>query len=110
MGIDGARRRSLLIPCPSWIGLIASCGTILLWCGQAKSDPNVLTADQRAIIEKIGKPGRAGDVTFAGAPTDPVGSEVRLPFRDGQTITLARKSSSLQSDGSISWVGEVRET
>src|SRR6185295_6984348 len=47
---------------------------------------------------------------FAGVPTDPVGSEVKLPFRDGQTITLVRKSSSLQSDGSISWVGEVQET
>jgi len=68
-----------------------------------------LTADQQAIIAKIGQSARTNNVEYAGAPTDAVASEVQLPFRD-RTISLVRKSSTLQSDGSITWVGEVKET
>src|SRR5262249_30341815 len=68
-----------------------------------------LTADQQAIIAKIGQTARSQNVEYAGAPADAIASEVQLPFRDS-TITLVRKSSTLQSDGSITWVGEVKET
>jgi len=68
-----------------------------------------LTADQQAIIAKIGQTARTQNVEYAGAPADAIASEVQLPFRDS-TITLVRKSSTLQSDGSITWVGEVKET
>jgi Metallo-peptidase family M12 len=68
-----------------------------------------LTADQQAIIAKIGQTARTNNVEYAGAPADVVANEVQLPFRN-RTITLVRKSSTLQSDGSITWVGEVKET
>jgi hypothetical protein len=68
-----------------------------------------LTADQQAIVAKIGQSARTHNVEYAGAPADAVANEVQLPFRD-RTITLVRKSSTLQSDGSITWVGEVKET
>jgi hypothetical protein len=68
-----------------------------------------LTEDQQAIIAKIGQSARTTNVEYAGAPGDVVASEVQLPFRN-RTITLVRKSSTLQSDGSITWVGEVKET
>lgn len=68
-----------------------------------------LTADQQAIIAKIGQSARTNNAEYAGAPTDVIANEVELPFRN-RTITLVRKSSTLQSDGSITWFGEVKET
>ena len=68
-----------------------------------------LTPDQQAIIANIGRSARTNNVEYAGAPADVVASEVQLPFH-GRTITLVRKSSTLQRDGSITWVGEVKDT
>lgn len=71
---------------------------------------NTLTADQQAIIAKIAKPSGTGDVQYAGSSSDPFGAEVTLPFRQGKSITLVRKSSTFRDDGSITWVGEVADT
>jgi len=76
---------------------------------QAGAETGSLAPDQQAIIAKITKPERADKLEYAAAGTDANRSEVRLPFRGG-TITLVRKSSTLQSDGSITWLGEVKET
>jgi hypothetical protein len=41
--------------------------------------PPELTPDQQAIIEKVDKPTGLGDrLRYAGAPTDPIGAEVRV--------------------------------
>jgi peptidyl-Asp metalloendopeptidase len=71
---------------------------------------NTLTPDQQALIAKIAKPPGAADVQYAGKSTDPFGAEVKLPFRDGKSITLVRKGSTFRDDGSITWIGEVAET
>jgi hypothetical protein len=69
-----------------------------------------LTADQKAVIDKIAKsPGAAND-HFTASSKDPIGSEVKLPFRDGKFIMLKRTDSVHRDDGSISWQGEVEET
>jgi hypothetical protein len=82
----------------------------LAWTAPGQCEPTTgLTVDQQAIIANIGRSARTNNVEYAGAPADVVASEVQLPFR-GRTITLVRKSSTLQSDGSITWVGEVKDT
>jgi hypothetical protein len=70
--------------------------------------PTALTPDQRAIIAKISKPAGRGDLQYSGAPTD-VGAEVQLPV-GGKSVTVVRKQSILQTDGSVVWYGEVQET
>jgi hypothetical protein len=69
-----------------------------------------LTPDQQAIIDRIAKPSQGENVQYVGAPTDPIGTQVRLPFRDGKHLTLVRKGAAAQGDGSILWRGEVEET
>jgi len=71
---------------------------------------NTLTPDQQAIIAKIARPSGTADVQYAGKSTDPFGAEVKLPFRDGKSLTLVRKNASFRDDGSITWIGEVAET
>jgi hypothetical protein len=71
---------------------------------------NTLTPDQQAIIAKIAKPSDAAGVQYQGKTTDPFGAEVKLPFREGKSITLVRKDSTFRDDGSITWIGEVAET
>lgn len=68
-----------------------------------------LTPDQRAIIEKIIPHAGRGERRYSGAPTDEVGVEVQLPV-DGKYISIVRKNSNLQKDGSVIWYGEVQET
>jgi hypothetical protein len=75
----------------------------------AGTEIGTLAPDQQEIIAKITKPERADNLEYGAAPVDAVRSEVKLPFRGG-TMTLIRKSSTLQSDGSITWLGEVAET
>src|SRR6476469_10562532 len=106
---DLMRLRRVLADKLQRIAIAAFFCALCLTQGQASSE-SALTDDQRAISEKLGKPDRGSDVAFAGAPTDPIGSEVRLPFRDGHSITLVRKGSALRNDGSITWTGEVLET
>src|SRR5262245_48898946 len=72
---------------------------------QSGSESIALSPDQLAIIESIAKPQGGNTVGYAGAPTDPIGAQVRLPFGEGRFITLRRKGSTLREDGSISWHG-----
>jgi hypothetical protein len=110
---DGGRRRNVCLR-PS--GSLTAAATllalqvILLPAARSESEVPALTPDQRAIIEKIGKPARAEGIAYAGAPQDSMGAEVRLPFREGGFITLVKKGTTLLSDGSVSWFGEVKET
>jgi hypothetical protein len=76
-------------------------------CG---SEQLSLAPDQQAIIDKIAKSTRQENVQYARAPSDRVGAQVTLPFRDGKDITLVRTASLVREDGSISWHGEVKET
>src|SRR5262249_62115988 len=76
---------------------------------QAESAPSPLTPDQRAMIDKIARPTGRGELQFSGAPTDDVGAVVQLPVH-GKYITIVRKDSNLQKDGSVVWYGEVQET
>lgn len=69
-----------------------------------------LTPDQQAIIGKIAKSAPSENVHYARAPTDPIGEKVTLPLRAGKSVTLLRKSSVVQKDGSITWSGTVEET
>jgi len=77
---------------------------------RAQTDPvsSALTPDQRAIIGKIAKPRGRGELQYSGAPTD-VGAEVQLSVQ-GKYVSIVRKQSSLQKDGSVVWYGEVQET
>jgi peptidyl-Asp metalloendopeptidase len=68
-----------------------------------------LTPDQLSIVDGLAKSSGGQNVHFSVAPAEPIGAEVKLPFRGG-TITLIRKESTQRSDGSISWRGEVAET
>ena len=87
------------------LALFAVSGTAL-----AGAEAVGLTPDQQAIIDKFAKSPQGENVQYTGAPTDPIGSEVRLPFREGQYITLVRTGSAAQPDGSVLWRGEVKET
>jgi hypothetical protein len=94
---------------------VATALAVSLVCGlsglaQAGPESATLTPDQVAIVEKIAKPPGAEEVRYVGAPTDPIGAEVRLPFREGAYVTLVRKGSTIRKDGSVSWHGEVAET
>jgi len=88
---------------------IALCAIVIPGTAQAESAPSPLTPDQRAMIDKIAKPTGRGELQYAGAPTDDVGAVVQLPVH-GKYITIARKESNLQKDGSVVWYGEVQET
>ena len=104
---SGLRPRRALTPSAALLALYAITAPTL---ADPAATPGALTADQRAIIEQIAKPSRAENVQYAGAPADPIGTEVKLPFRDGKSLTLVRTRTSVQKDGSVAWVGEVEET
>src|SRR5262249_42523063 len=76
---------------------------------QAEARPKDVTANQQAVIDAIAKPAGVANDQYSASPTDPIGAEVRLPFRDG-FISLKRKDSTHRDDGSITWQGEVEET
>jgi hypothetical protein len=76
----------------------------------ADGESATLTPDQQAIIGKIAKSAPSETVHYARAPTDPIGEKVALPLREGKAITLLRKSSVAQKDGSVTWSGMVEET
>src|SRR5262245_9827298 len=76
---------------------------------QTEAAAPALTPDQRAIIDKIRKPIGRGEVQYSGAPTDHVGAVLQLPVH-GKYVTIVRKDSNLQNDGSVVWYGEVQET
>ena len=108
-----ALRKRMAEACRSTVPCLAA---LALWTflasGQAasESEPVVLTPDQQAIVEKLAKPSQADNVRFARAPGDTVGSEVKLPFRTGEEVTLVRVESTVRQDGSITWQGQVKET
>ena len=76
---------------------------------QTEAAAPALTPDQQAIIDKLRKPTGRGEVQYSGAPTEHVGSVLQLPVH-GKYVTIVRKDSNLQSDGSVIWYGEVQET
>jgi hypothetical protein len=90
--------------------LLALCAHFAPALADAGAEPGALTADQRAIIDKIAKPSQAENLQFAGAPTDLIGARVRLPLREGTHITLVRTGTTVLKDGSVTWRGEVEET
>ncbi len=90
--------------------LLALCAHFTPALADAGAEPAGLTPDQRAIIDKIAKPSQAENLQFAGAPTDLIGSRVRLPFREGTHITLVRTGTTALKDGSVTWRGVVEET
>ena len=92
----------------TFVAGLALCASALP--GRAQTEPvlTALTPDQRAIIEKIAKPTGRGELQYSGAPSD-VGAEVQLPVQ-GKFVTIVRKRSILQKDGSVVWYGEVQET
>src|SRR5262245_26546938 len=85
----------------------ALCAVLIPACAQAGSTSGSLTPDQRAIIDKIAKPTGRGELRYA--PTDDVGAVVQLPVH-GKYVTIVRKDSNLQKDGSVVWYGEVQDT
>ena len=76
----------------------------------ADGEFTALTPDQQAIIGMIAKSAPSETVHYTRAPTDPIGEKVALPLREGKSITLLRKSSVAQKDGSVTWSGMVEET
>jgi hypothetical protein len=89
---------------------LAICAVSVLAHAQAGAEPIGLTPDQQAIIDKFGKPSHGENVQFAVAPADTIGARVRLPWREGKYLTLVRRASTAQRDGSVLWRGEVEET
>ena len=85
------------------------CAVVIPPFAQGDSAQISLTPDQRAIIDKISKPTGRGELQYAGAPTDDVGAVLQLPVH-GKNVTIVRKESNLQKDGSVVWYGEVQET
>src|SRR5262245_26079430 len=78
-------RAGLVRSCPT--AAIAVCVLALLMLpAQSGSEPLALTPDQLAIIASIAKPQADNAVGYAGAPTDPIGAQVRLPFGEGRFI------------------------
>ena len=101
----GIGRQPLTSAVVALLALLAASAPALRRGRVRRSDPGPAGNHRRA-----GKSSHGQNVQFAGAPTDPIGAEVRLPFRDGQSITLVRKASLAQKDGSVLWRGEVQET
>jgi hypothetical protein len=69
-----------------------------------------LTPDQRLIIDYASQSSAGETLQYVPAPTEPIGAEIKLPFRQGKHVTLVRKASIRHKDGSVSWRGEVAET
>ena len=113
--LDGRMTARLSSACigssrPPWVAaaLLALCSVSAP--AFAGAEPVGLTPDQQAIIDGVAKSSHGENVQFARAPTDAIGTQVRLPFREGKSITLVRKASAAQKDGSVLWRGEVEET
>lgn len=85
---------------------------------QTRAEVGTLTPDQQAIVKRLGNSSENGlTLTPDGsikeykvAPTGDIGAEVRLPVRKDKYVTLVRRTSEIQKDGSVTWLGEVQET
>src|SRR5215510_13663658 len=98
------RRQLIQIAAPIAVfALLAPAQTI------ADGESTALTPDQQAIIGMIAK-SAPRDLHYMRAPTDPIGEKVTLPLHEGKYVTLLRKSSVVQKDGSVTWSGTVEET
>ena len=70
-----------------------------------------LTPDQKQIVSKATKPSRGAEVHYSGSPIEAVTTgRVTLPLGSTKRVTLRRKDSDMQKDGSVIWQGEVEET
>jgi hypothetical protein len=102
--------------------LLALCAVSAPALAQTGAAPAAaLTPDQRAIVDSLAKSPHEDNVLtlkmpdgsikeYAVAPTGLIGAKVRLPLRNGQYITLVRRETVIDKDGSVSWHGEVEET
>jgi hypothetical protein len=89
--------------------ILALAFTLVVGPGRPGAEPIVLAPDERTLIEQVRKSIPTDNLQVGRAPSEPVGAELVLPFREG-TITLVRTSSLVREDGSISWRGVVKET
>jgi metallopeptidase family M12-like protein len=103
---NGWRKHPLLLAAAG----LAACAISTSAPAETAAEPVGLTPDQKTIISRLAKPTGAGNVQYAGAPAEPVGAEIRLPFRDGKSITLTRTGIITHKDGSLTWRGKVEET
>ena len=101
--------------------LILFCAASAPALVQAGANPNALTSDQQAIVNGLAQSPHEDNVVtlklpdgsikeYAVAPTGLIGLKVRLPLRNGKYITLVRKDTVVEKDGSVTWHGEVEET
>jgi hypothetical protein len=108
-----ARARSLYWIAPLSIAVAFSAALFSIGAAaqqQTDAASSDLTPDQKLIISKTAKPGRGADVQYSGTPIEPMGDRVTLPLGSTKRVTLRRKDSDLQKDGSLIWQGEVEET
>jgi hypothetical protein len=108
-----ARARSL---CRTAQLSIAVAFSAALFATAATAEPQTaaassgLTPDQKLIVSKTAKPGRGAEVQYNGTPIEAIGGRITLPLGSAKRVTLRRKDSELQKDGSLIWQGEVEET
>ena len=105
-----AARRHLTVARLIGSSLLTLCAISVPALAQTGPAPAGLTPDQQAIIDKIRKPSEGENKTFVEAPKDPIADKVILPLPGGKSVTVVRKGSVVQRDGSIAWRGEVEET
>jgi Metallo-peptidase family M12 len=105
LGLHPSYHRRSAIALAAWLMLYGALPAL----AQTQPAPGALTPDQRKIVEKIAKPTGRGELQYSGAAADDVGAVVQLPVH-GKNITIVRKESNLQKDGSILWYGEVQDT
>jgi peptidyl-Asp metalloendopeptidase len=92
------------------VAALVLCAAFRPSLAHSSSEGTGLTVDQQAIVDNAAKSPGNDDVRYAKAPADPIGAEVKLPFRQGEEITLVRVNSAVQKDGSVTWYGKVRQT
>jgi hypothetical protein len=100
--------------------LLALCAVFAPALAQTGGAPAAtLTPDQQAIVNQIGKSSDNvltfkmpdGSVTeYAVAPTGLIGAKVRVPLRNAEYVTLVRRVTEIENDGSVTWHGEVEDT
>lgn len=86
-----------------------SLGTAHAAHADATVEQQGLTDHQQAIADNVAK-SVGKELKFSKAPTDPIGAEFKLALRPGLEVTLVRVNSTVQKDGSVTWVGRVKDT
>jgi peptidyl-Asp metalloendopeptidase len=63
-----------------------------------------------AVADESARTPHSSDALVSTSQVDPIGTEITLPLGGDKSITLVRKDSAIQMDGSVLWRGEVNET